>query len=193
MSVLSHVRYVAFCSCCSVNLILPGLSVGAHVAVTGGEIPMAPLNQKRLLTYCRDFFFGTIRLICPRVPFFIFEACLLTDMRAGATKAFLSELAISLAAEVAVDGIDIMALHPSPVASAFYDSAHKLDALEMFRKTGKSPSVVTDAMLATVGRAVVCDQGYYSIGLRIVLKVRCVPLRFRLDGYGFICMAIIIA
>lgn len=89
----------------------------------------------------------------------------------GATKAFLTSLATSLAAEVAVDGVDVMVVHPSPVASNFYDKTHKLDALEMFRRTGKSPDVVTEALFATVGRAVVCDQGYYSITLRIVLKV----------------------
>jgi short-subunit dehydrogenase len=99
-----------------------------------------------------------------------FMACPFSAMY-GATKAFLSNFATSLAAEVAVDGIDVMVVHPSPVQSNFYANTHKLDALEMFRKTGKAPNVVTDSLFATVGRAVVCDQGYYSITLRIVLKV----------------------
>jgi hypothetical protein len=30
-------------------------------------------------------------------------------------------------------GIDVLVFHPSPVASRFYDNAHKLDVLEFFR------------------------------------------------------------
>ncbi len=90
----------------------------------------------------------------------------------GATKAFLTAFATSLAPEVAVDGIDVMVVHPSPTTSNFYNSAHKLDALEMFRKTGTSPSCIANAMLRSIGRTSVCDQGYYSFSVRILLKVR---------------------
>jgi hypothetical protein len=31
-------------------------------------------------------------------------------------------------------GIDVLVFHPSPVASRFYDKAHKLDVLEFFRR-----------------------------------------------------------
>lgn len=89
----------------------------------------------------------------------------------GATKAFLTEFGASLAGEVAVDGIDICVVHPSPVTSNFYNKAHKLDALEMFRKTGTTPSTIADSFLQGVGRTVICDQGYYSIAVRMLLKI----------------------
>lgn len=89
----------------------------------------------------------------------------------GATKAFLTEFACSLAPEVGVDGIDVCVVHPSPVTSNFYDKAHKLDALEMFRRTGTTPVTIADAFLSTVGRHVVVDQGYYSLSVRMLLKV----------------------
>ena len=49
----------------------------------------------------------------------------------GATKAFLMQFAASLAVEVKGKGIDVLSVQPSPVASRFYDKAHKLDALKM--------------------------------------------------------------
>ena len=39
-------------------------------------------------------------------------------------------------------GIDVVAVHPSPVASNFFDKAHKLDALEMAKKSAVSPNSV---------------------------------------------------
>ena len=39
-------------------------------------------------------------------------------------------------------GIDVLAVHPSPVASNFFDKVHKLDSLEMAQKTAVSPSSV---------------------------------------------------
>ena len=39
----------------------------------------------------------------------------------GATKGFVSQFAASLAIEVASQGIDVLAVHPSPVASNFFD------------------------------------------------------------------------
>ena len=71
-----------------------------------------------------------------------------------------------------MDGIDVLVVHPSPVTSNFYNAAHKLDALEMFRKTGTTPATIADAMLRSIGRTSVCDQGYYSFSVRVLLKVR---------------------
>jgi short-subunit dehydrogenase len=86
-------------------------------------------------------------------------------------QAFLTSFATSLAPEVKVDGIDVLVVHPSPVTSNFYNSTHKLDALEMFRRTGTSPDTIANAMLRSVGRTSVCDQGYYSVAVRVLLKV----------------------
>lgn len=52
----------------------------------------------------------------------------------GATKAFLSSFGASLAVELRTRGVDVCVVHPSPVASRFYDNAHKLDAIAFFNK-----------------------------------------------------------
>ena len=90
----------------------------------------------------------------------------------GATKAFVSQFAASLAievrtlhnktsapptsqplnpppplprvvtAQVRANGIDVLAVHPSPVASNFFDKAHKLESLDMAQKAAVSPASV---------------------------------------------------
>eukprot|EP00939_MAST-03C_sp_MAST-3C-sp1_P003754 g3754.t1 len=89
----------------------------------------------------------------------------------GSTKAFMTEFAASVAPEVRSDGIDFTVVHPSPVATNFYKGAHKLDAIEFFRKTATGPLRIADVLLESVGRCVVRDQGYYPISLRLVLKI----------------------
>ena len=39
-------------------------------------------------------------------------------------------------------GIDVLAVHPSPVASNFFDKVHKLDSLDMAKKAAVAPSSV---------------------------------------------------
>jgi short-subunit dehydrogenase len=50
----------------------------------------------------------------------------------GATKAFLTEFAASLAGEVYGSNIDVLVIHPSPVDTEFYrsETAHKSGALQ---------------------------------------------------------------
>ena len=85
----------------------------------------------------------------------------------GATKAFLTEFASSIAAEVRADGVDITVVHPSPTNSNFYarKDTHALDALAFFKSTATGPERIARKALQCVGRQVVCDQGYYSICL----------------------------
>ncbi|KAH8051130.1 3-oxo-behenoyl-CoA reductase [Aureococcus anophagefferens] len=46
----------------------------------------------------------------------------------GATKAFMSQFAASIAVELQCKGIDVCVIHPSPVASNFYNKVeHKID------------------------------------------------------------------
>jgi short-subunit dehydrogenase len=52
----------------------------------------------------------------------------------GTLQAFISQFAASIAAETKARGIDVCAVHPSPVASNFYDKTHKLDAIEFFKQ-----------------------------------------------------------
>ena len=89
----------------------------------------------------------------------------------AATKSFLTAFATSLAPEVAAEGIDVSVVHPSPVASRFYEGAHDIDILKMFKATGVSPDVLAKCMIAGAGRAVVIDQGYYTVATRVLLKI----------------------
>jgi len=92
----------------------------------------------------------------------------------GSTKAFLTEFATSLAGEVKSNGIDVFVLHPSPVNTNFYsgETAHKSSALNFFKKTANSPDAIADTIFRSIGYwSVVRDQGYFSVGLRLLLKV----------------------
>jgi len=92
----------------------------------------------------------------------------------GATKAFLTEFGVSLAAEVKNEGIDVLVMHPSPVDTNFYnaDTAHKSGSLGLFRKTATAPTLIADVMFSSVGQyTVVREQGYFSISLRLLLKL----------------------
>lgn len=86
----------------------------------------------------------------------------------GATKSFVSQFAASLAVEVRPMGIDVLAVHPSPVASNFFDKVHQLDSLEMAQKTAVSPSSVPYKMLSCVGRCHLGDLGSMATGVRFV-------------------------
>ena len=99
-------------------------------------------------------------------------ACPFSSMY-GATKAFLTEFAASIAPEVRADGVDVTVVHPSPTNSNFYarKDTHALDALAFFKSTATGPERIARKALQCVGRQVVCDQGYYSIGLRGMLKI----------------------
>jgi short-subunit dehydrogenase len=101
----------------------------------------------------------------------------------GATKGFVSQFAASLAVEVRAKGIDVIACHPSPVASNFFDNAHKLGALEMAKQTAVPPSAVPDLMLTSVGRAHYCDMGSMAWGVR--LGIAPVPYDFIAGLFSF--------
>ena len=89
----------------------------------------------------------------------------------GATKAFVTHFATSLACEVAPEGIDVSVVHPSPVATAFYTGAHALPTLQLFKGTATGPDRVADVMIRGVGRSVIIDQGYYPFLFRLMLRV----------------------
>eukprot|EP00597_Dinobryon_sp_UTEXLB2267_P015424 CAMPEP_0170128460 /NCGR_PEP_ID=MMETSP0020_2-20130122/21187_1 /TAXON_ID=98059 /ORGANISM="Dinobryon sp., Strain UTEXLB2267" /LENGTH=150 /DNA_ID=CAMNT_0010362391 /DNA_START=11 /DNA_END=459 /DNA_ORIENTATION=- len=90
----------------------------------------------------------------------------------GATKAFVSQFAASLAIEVRANGIDVLAVHPSPVASNFFDNAHKLDSLEMAQKSAVSPASVPGKMLTCVGRSHLGDLGSMAFIVRMVVAAQ---------------------
>jgi short-subunit dehydrogenase len=99
-----------------------------------------------------------------------FMACPFSCMY-GATKAFVTEFAMSLAPEVLNEGIDVAVIHPSPVASNFFKGAHSLDAINFFKNTAQGPFRVADKAMACIGRMVVIDQGYYPTCVRLLLKI----------------------
>lgn len=89
----------------------------------------------------------------------------------GATKAYLTEFAASLAPELKSDGIDVCVVHPSPVASRFYEGTHAIGALLFFKKTATGPETIANALFASMGKTVIRDQGYYPTMLKVLLKM----------------------
>jgi short-subunit dehydrogenase len=89
----------------------------------------------------------------------------------GSTKAFVSQFAASLAGELRQDGIDVCVLHPSPVATRFYDKAHAMPTLQMFQATATGPEGVAEALIRGLGRSVIVDHGYYSLAMRLLQRV----------------------
>ena len=63
----------------------------------------------------------------------------------ASTKAFLSAFGASLAAEVKSKGIDVCVIHPSPIASRFYDNTHKIDMLDFFKLFSVAPDTLPAA------------------------------------------------
>lgn len=90
----------------------------------------------------------------------------------AATKSFISSFGASLAPEVKPYGIDVLVLHPSPVASRFYDKAHKIDMLDFFKQFAVSPDALPDTVFASVGNTVWRDIGPTAIAFRLLMKVR---------------------
>jgi short-subunit dehydrogenase len=101
----------------------------------------------------------------------------------GGTKAFVSQFAASLAIEVRANGIDVLAVHPSPVASNFFDKAHKLESLEMAQKTAVAPSSVPAKMLSCVGRSHIGDLGSLATTVRVFVAL--VPYDFLTGLFAF--------
>ncbi len=101
----------------------------------------------------------------------------------GATKAFVSQFAASLAIEVRNSGIDVLAVHPSPVASNFFDNAHKLESLEMAKQSAVSPASVPGKMLTCVGRCHLGDLGSMAVIVRGVVAI--VPYDFLTGVFSF--------
>ncbi|KAJ3025789.1 hypothetical protein HDV00_012495 [Rhizophlyctis rosea] len=89
----------------------------------------------------------------------------------SATKAFITNFGASLAAEVLEDGIDILVVNPSPIASNFFANAGGMAILQVVKKTAQPPVVIADAIFKCAGRTTVVDQGLYSVVIRIFLKM----------------------
>ena len=90
----------------------------------------------------------------------------------SSSKAFLTNFAVTISAELRDVGIDVVVVHPSPIASNFYDkTAALLSTLQQARKAAASPDVIAEALFKAPGRIVVWDQGLMCAGFRIANKV----------------------
>mmetsp|Transcript_3134 Transcript_3134/g.6924 ORF Transcript_3134/g.6924 Transcript_3134/m.6924 type:complete len:321 (+) Transcript_3134:135-1097(+) len=86
----------------------------------------------------------------------------------AATKAFVSQLACSLHIEVQSLGIDVCAVHPSPVASNFYEKVdHKIELMEQAQKGAVGPEQLPNEILRSVGCCALRDLGGLAWGTRI--------------------------
>jgi len=102
------------------------------------------------------------------------SACLFPNPFASiyaSTKAFLTMFAASVAAEVRSQGIDVVVVHPSPMATNFFKAGEGLDMLMAFKKVAAGPSVIADVIFSSAGRFVIRDQGAVTIFFRMLLKV----------------------
>ncbi|KAL7576980.1 hypothetical protein ACA910_006735 [Epithemia clementina (nom. ined.)] len=86
----------------------------------------------------------------------------------ASTKAFVSQLAACLHIEVKPLGIDVCAIHPSPVASNFYSKLdHKVDMIEAAAKNATPPEKITDDILRSVGACAYRDLGSLAWATRM--------------------------
>jgi len=70
----------------------------------------------------------------------------------ASTKAFVSQFASCLYIEVKPLGIDVVAIHPSPVKSQFYSGLdHKVDMIEAAAKSAAEPGDITDDFFRSIG------------------------------------------
>ena len=68
-------------------------------------------------------------------------------------------------------GVDVLVVHPSPVATRFYDKAHKMDMLDFFKNFSVDPDTLPQQILRNVGRTVWCDIGATAIFFRLMMKI----------------------
>lgn len=86
----------------------------------------------------------------------------------ASTKAFISQFAASINIEVSNLGIDVCAVHPSPVASNFYANVeHKIDLMEAAQKQAVAPDNLPDEIFKSVGACPYRDIGGMAIGTRM--------------------------
>ena len=86
----------------------------------------------------------------------------------AATKAFVSQFSASLHIECKALGIDVCAIHPSPVKSQFYSNLdHKVDMIEAAAKNAVKPEDITGDILRSIGACAYRDLGGLAWGTRL--------------------------
>ena len=101
----------------------------------------------------------------------------------GATKAFISEFSACLAVEAKASGIDVLAVHPSPVNSNFLRGAADLDMFKKAYAAATGPDALPGPIFGALalGMTPWRDIGSFAILMRIVMKI----LDFSFMTYGF--------
>lgn len=91
----------------------------------------------------------------------------------SATKAFVSRFATSLAVEAGPQGVDVVAVHPSPVRSSFLEGTSRFNIIDNFYRFSTEPDEVPDQIFRRCGNRfqVLADLGVPSVGLRLVTKL----------------------
>mmetsp|Transcript_1831 Transcript_1831/g.2564 ORF Transcript_1831/g.2564 Transcript_1831/m.2564 type:complete len:331 (+) Transcript_1831:77-1069(+) len=86
----------------------------------------------------------------------------------ASTKAFVSQMASCLHIEVQNLGIDVCAIHPSPVASNFYDKVdHKIELMEAAQKSAVPPQDLPNDIFRSIGACALRDLGGMAWGTRM--------------------------
>lgn len=86
----------------------------------------------------------------------------------ASTKAFVTQFAASLHIENKPLGIDVCAVHPSPVASNFYQKLdYQIDLLAQAARGAVAPAAVTDDILRSIGVCATRDLGGLAWATRL--------------------------
>lgn len=86
----------------------------------------------------------------------------------ASTKAFVSQMAACLHIEVQSLGIDVCAVHPSPVSSNFYDKVEKkVELMEAAQKSAVPPQDLPNAIFKSIGACTLNDLGGMAVGTRM--------------------------
>jgi len=86
----------------------------------------------------------------------------------ASTKAFVSQMAACIHIEVQNLGIDVCAVHPSPVASNFYDKVeHKIELMEAAQKSAVPPEDLPNEIFKSIGACALRDLGGMALGTRM--------------------------
>jgi short-subunit dehydrogenase len=86
----------------------------------------------------------------------------------ASTKAFVSQYAACMHIEVKPLGIDVCAVHPSPVRSNFYEKLdHRVDMIEAALSSAVPPEAVAGDFLRSVGACALRDAGGVAWGTRL--------------------------
>jgi len=89
----------------------------------------------------------------------------------SATKAFVSLFASSLSLEAAEHGIDVLAVHPGLVRTAFYDTVPKLFVFRLLNLVGQSPDQIARVFFADIGRTISRDTGGFAYLSHLAEKI----------------------